>query len=241
MIEINLLPGQKRKKRAVGAGLAMPDFKALLAHVKDPLLLGAAGAWALALAVVGFIYLTESRRLADMQQDLTRVEADARRFQALINQKRTEERLRDSLLLELDAIRAIDADRYVWPHILEEITKALPDYTWLESVAVQSGGVGGGAAPAAPPASRPGAAAAANDTTRQLIRVVIDGRTGDMGGYTRFLRQLADSPWLTNVVAGATKTAVENDKPVLTFTITVSFRQADSAFIRTAPVLESVR
>jgi hypothetical protein len=62
-----------------------------------------------------------------------------------------------------------------------------------------------------------------------------------MGGYTRFLRQLADSPWLTNVVAGPTKTAVENDKPVLTFTVTVTFRQADSAFIRTAPVLESVR
>src|SRR5574341_1452211 len=239
MIEINLLPGQKRKKRAVGAGLAMPDFKALLAHVKDPLLLGAAGAWALALAVVGFIYLTESRRLADMQQDLTRVEADARRFQALINQKRTEERLRDSLLLELDAIRAIDSDRYVWPHILEEVTKALPDYTWLESVSMVSGPVvttGGGAAGGAA-----GARAAAADTAKPAVLVSIDGRTGDMGGYTRFLRQLAESPWLTDVVAGATKTVVVDDRPVLTFTISVTFRQADSAFIRTVPVLESVR
>lgn len=239
MIEINLLPGQKRKKRAVGAGLAMPDFKALLAHVKDPLLLGAAGAWALALAVVGFIYLTESRRLADMQQDLTRVEADARRFQALINQKRKEERLRDSLLLELDAIRAIDSDRYVWPHILEEVTKALPDYTWLESVSMVSGPVvttGGGAAGGAA-----GARAAAADTAKPAVLVSIDGRTGDMGGYTRFLRQLAESPWLTDVVAGATKTVVVDDRPVLTFTISVTFRQADSAFIRTVPVLESVR
>ena len=241
MIEINLLPGQKRKKRAAGAGMALPDFKALLAQVKDPLLIGAAGAWAVAIAVVGFIYLTESRRLAAMQQDLTRVEADARRFQALINQKRKEERLRDSLLLELDAIRAIDSDRYVWPHILEEITKALPDYTWLESVSMVSGPVvpTAGAAAGGAAGARPAAAPA--DTAKPAVLVSIDGRTGDMGGYTRFLRQLAESPWLTNVVAGATKTVVIDDRPVLTFTITVTFRQADSAFIRTVPVLESVR
>lgn len=242
MIEINLLPGQKKKKRA-GAGITMPDFGAIIAKVKDPLLLGAVGSWVAALLVIGFIYTLESRRLSAMEKDVARVEADARRFQALINQKRREEKLRDSLVAELDAIRAIDADRYVWPHILEEITKALPEYTWLESVAVQSGNAGGGQSGGAPPppaAARP-KAGAADSTVQPLIRVVIDGRTGDMGGYTRFLRQLADSPWLTNVVAGPTKTVVENDKPVLTFTVTVTFRQADSAFIRTAPVLESVR
>ncbi len=229
MIEINLLPGQKRRKRAA-VGFAMPDFGALVAKVKDPLLLGAVGAWVVVLAVVGFIYTMETRKLSAMEGDLARVEADARRFQALINQKRREEKLRDSLVAELDAIRAIDADRYVWPHILEEITKALPDYTWLESVAVQAGTAG-----------TAGTAADTSDSTRRQVRITIDGRTGDMGGYTRFLRQLADSPWLTNVVAGPTKTVVESDKPVLTFTVTVTFRQADSAFIRTAPVLESVR
>lgn len=225
MIEINLLPGRKKKKRAA-VGFAMPDFKGLLTQVKDPLLLGAVGAWAAVLAVVGFLYLTESRKLAAMQEDLTRVEADARRFQALINQKRKEERLRDSLVAELDAIRAIDSDRYIWPHILEEVTKAVPDFTWLESVAVVPGG---------------GVAAGADSLAKPAVQILLDGRTGDMGGYTRFLRQLGDSPWLTNVVAGATRTVIENERPVLSFTITVTFRQADSAFIRTAPVVESVR
>lgn len=223
MIEINLLPGHKRKKRAA-AGFAMPDFGALIAKVKDPLLLGAIGAWVVVLAAVGFLYTTENRKVTARQQDVTKVEADARRFQALINQKRREEKLRDSLVAELDAIRAIDADRYVWPHVLEEITKALPDFTWLESVAFQ-----------------PAVTDTSDSTAKPQVRILIDGRTGDMSGYTRFLRQLGDSPWLTNVIAGATKTAVENEKPVLTFTITVTFRQADSAFIRTAPVLESVR
>jgi Tfp pilus assembly protein PilN len=226
MIEINLLPGQKRKTRAA-AGFRLPDVGALVARIKDPLLLGAVGAWVVVLAVVGFVYTTESRKLAAARQELSRVEADARRFQALINQKRKEEKLRDSLVAELDAIRAIDSDRYVWPHILEEITKALPDYTWLESVGVLPGGGG-------QPADSTAAA-------KPVVRVLIEGRTADMGGYTRFLRQLNDSPWLTDVVAGPTKTVIENDKPVLSFTVTVAFRQADSAFIRTAPVLESVR
>jgi Tfp pilus assembly protein PilN len=232
MIEINLLPGHKRKKRAA-AGFAMPDFGALIAKVKDPLLLGAVGAWVVVLGVMAFIYTAETRKLAAAERDVAKVEADASRFQALINQKRREEKLRDSLVAELDAIRTIDADRYVWPHILEEIAKALPDYTWLESVAVQAAGPAGAAG---------GSAAAESDSTaRRQVRVIIDGRTGDMGGYTRFLRQLSDSPWLGNVVAGPTKTVVEKDKPVLTFTVTITFRQADSAFIRTAPILESVR
>jgi Tfp pilus assembly protein PilN len=223
MIEINLLPGQKRKKKAA-AGFAMPDFKGMLTQVKDPLLLGAVGTWAVVIAAVAFLYVSESHKLSAMQGDVTRVQAEATRFQALINQKKKEEALRDSLVMQFDAIRRIDGDRYIWPHILEEITKALPDYTWLQAVNFQ-----------------PVAVTDTSDSARAQVRVLIDGRTADMGGYTRFLRQLADSPWLTNIVAGPTKAVVESDKPVLSFTITVTYRQADSAFIRTAPVVQSVQ
>jgi len=225
MIEINLKPGP-RKKRGATTGFQMPDFSALAEKVKDPLLIGAVGAWVVAVVVVGVLYTMESRKLADLREEQGRVEAEGRRFQALISQKRREERLRDSLQTELTAIRRIDAERYVWPHILEEVTKAVPDYTWLQSVALQSTGAPVEVADtlAAPP-----------------LRVLIDGRTSDMGGYTRFLRVLGNSPWLTDVVAGATRTIVESDKPIVAFTVTATFRQADSAFIRTVPVLESVR
>ena len=225
MIEINLLPGP-RKKRAAAAGFQMPDFSALVAKVKDPLLIGAVASWVVVLAAVVVLFTVESRRLVALKEEQSRVEAEARRFQALINQKRKEERLRDSLVTELDAIRTIDRERYVWPHILEEVTKAVPDYTWLQSVALL-----GGAGPAE----------AGDTTAAPAMRILIDGRTSDMGGYTRLLRQLGNSPWLTNVVAGATRTITENDKPIVSFTVTATFRQADSAFIRTVPVLESVR
>src|SRR5258705_12192237 len=46
MIEINLLPG-KKKKAAGGAGLklSLPDFRAIISQIKDPWLIGVVGDW----------------------------------------------------------------------------------------------------------------------------------------------------------------------------------------------------
>jgi Tfp pilus assembly protein PilN len=233
MIEVNLLPGPKKKKASGGAGLSVSfdELKALVAKVKDPLLVFAVGGWAAGLAVIAVLYTADARRLAVLQEDLTRIEAEQRRFGALIAQKRKSEQLRDSLVTELNVIRGIDAERYVWPHIMEEVTRALPDYTWLVSVDPLGGGQ---AAPEATPADTSGPRV-------PTVRVQIDGRTSDIQAYTRFLRQLANSPWITNVVAGATNTAIEQDRPVTAFTLQASFRRADSAYIRTAAVNETLR
>jgi Tfp pilus assembly protein PilN len=223
MIEINLLPSQRKKKAR--AGVRLPEFGDLLRSVRDPLLIGAIGAWALVLAAIGLVFVTQQAQLASLRNEHTTVESEARRFRALMAQKRRAERLRDSLLAELQSIRQIDADRYVWPHIMEEVTKALPDFTWLVGIDFTP----------APPGVE-------GDTlVAQAVTFQVDGRTPDIGAYTRFLRQLGDSPWITNVVPGATQTVVEEAKPITAFTIQAQFRLADSVYIRTVPVGESVR
>jgi hypothetical protein len=55
------------------------------------------------------------------------------------------------------------------------------------------------------------------------------------------MRQLAASPWLTDVQAAKSFTTMEFDRPVTGFTITAKYRVADSAFIRTVPLVQSVR
>ena len=238
MIEINLLPGPKKKKGAsAGVNMSMADIKEMLAAVRDPLLIGTVAAWAVVLVVVGFLYFKDARTAASQQQELDRVEAESRRFAALIAQKRKAELLRDSLVSELTVIRGIDADRYIWPHLLEEITRALPDYTWLVAVEVL-----GGSTPrpgAAPPAA--GVAEADSGAAHAPVRFTVEGRTSDIQAYTRFLRQLSNSPWITNIVAGATTTAIEENRPVTAFSLTAVFRRADSSFVRTAPVLQTLR
>lgn len=216
----------------------MDELKAVLATVKDPLLIGAVGAWVAAIVIVGLLWVADGRRTAAAEEELTRVQAEQRRFAALISQKRKAEALRDSLVAELDVIRGIDSERYIWPHIFEEVTRALPDYTWLVGLDPIGGGQGPAAAPAGTPPTPADSAAAPGP---QLVRFTVEGRTSDIQAYTRFLRQLATSPWITDIVAGPTTTAIEENRPVTAFSLTAAYRRADSAFVRTAPLLQTLR
>lgn len=228
MIEINLLPGPKKKKSAGGAGITLDQIKELFQQVKDPLLAGAVVSWIVGLGLIGFFYTTDTKKMAGLQQELTQVEAEQKRFAALIAQKHTAEQLRDSLIAELNVIRAIDGERFVWPHILEEVGRALPDYTWLQSI--QPVGKSG-----------PSVAGAPDQSGSTGLRISIEGRTSDIQAYTRFLRQLSTSPWITNIVAGPTNVATEQNRPVTSFSLTADFKHADSAYIRTAPLIQTLR
>jgi Tfp pilus assembly protein PilN len=204
----------------MGAG-----FKDLLTQVKNPLLLGAVGVWALAIVVVGVLGSITLGQLSSLRERHAQVEADHRRFRNLITQKRRAEALRDSLVAELNAIREIDSDRYVWPHVLEEVTKALPDYTWLTSLESVT----------------PRLEEGQDSVVKPPVRFTIEGRTSDLSAYTRFVSQLTSSPWIQNAEFGAVQSVMEEDRPVNSFTVTATFRVADSAFIRTVPVQQSVR
>src|SRR5437867_10746889 len=140
MIEINLLPVKKKKAAGGGAGfkLALPDFRGLIASIKTPWLL-AAGAASLIVVGGGLLwFITQSTRLRVAENRRIEVQAEKRRFDAVIAQKRQSERIRDSLVAEINDIRGIDADRYIWPHVLDQITKALPPYTWLTGISYQN-------------------------------------------------------------------------------------------------------
>ena len=146
--------------------------------------------------------------------------------------------MRDSLLYQINVIRDIDADRYIWPHVLDQATKALPPYTWITRVQTVSTIVAPG--PGQPAANGP--ATIERDTIgRPAVKISIEGRTVDIQAYTTFLRQLAASPWFTDVTPAASQTVIEADRPVTAFTVTVSYRIADSVYIRTVPLVQSVR
>ncbi len=235
MIEINLLPG-KKKKAAGGAGfqLSMPDFKGILAQIKDPWLIGAVAAWVLVGGGGALLYITGRARLAAAESRLEAVKTEKRRYDIVIAQKRQAERVRDSLVSQINMIRSIDADRYVWPHVLDQVTKALPPYTWVTKM--QSvGTIVAGAQPGQQ------VTVMADSTGAPLVRVSIDGRTVDIQAYTTFLRQLAASPWFTDVTPASSQVVIESDRPVTSFNVTVRYRVADSVYIRTVPLVQAVR
>ncbi len=221
LIEINLLPGAKKKRG--GASFELPDFKELLTQVKEPLLLGAIASWAIGIAAVGTIWFMEKDRTASLEPELARFRQESRQFGDLIDERNRQQALRDSLMVDLESLRAIDGDRFVWSHIMEEVTRALPELTWivsLDAIAVQDGLSADGTAQPAP------------------VQFSLEGRTSDLQGFTRFMSQLERSPWLSNVRTGGTQTVMEAEQPVTSFEVTATFSVADSSHIVTVPLTQ---
>jgi len=235
MIEVNLLPGKKKAAKGTGMQLAMPDFKGLIAQVKDPWLIGAIAAWVIVGGGGAALFIAERARLAAAEARLENVQSEKRKFDIVIAQKRQMEKVRDSLVYEIGVIRNIDADRYIWPHVLDQATKALPPYTWITRVQALTQTLVPGAAANQPPV-------AAMDTSGgPSVRVSINGRTVDIQAYTTFLRQLAASPWFTDVTPASSQIVSEADRPVTEFNVTMRYRVADSVYIRTVPLVQSLR
>jgi type IV pilus assembly protein PilN len=237
MITVNLRPGQKRKRAGSNPLKGVLDmFRDLGTRVKDPLLLAAMAGWVIVLAGLGFVYLNTARQLYSLEPRLEQARSENRRFKTFLADKRRQEKIRDSLLAQITVIRNVDGDRYIWPHLLDEITKALPAYTWL----VDMGPVAAAPVNAAPPKTKADSAAAAAAPPPALA-FQLNGRTIDIQAYTRFLRQLEASPWIDNVTPVSAQTIVEKERPVTAFSIRATFSKADSAYIRTAPFSQSVR
>ena len=240
MIKINLRPGQKRRRAGLPLKGMAEGLRSLGGKVKSPLLITAAVAWVVAGGFLTVTWLASQQQLNALEPKLEQTRAEHKRFQTFLAQKHRQEMIRDSLLAQINVIRSVDGDRYVWPHVLDEIAKALPAYTWLTTVSAVS------TAPTVTGTNPPAAAAA--DTTAAdsaapppPMAFTIEGRTVDIQAYTRFLRQLEASPWVGEVTPVSAQTIVEKERPVTAFVIRAQFRLADSAYIRTVPLSESVR
>jgi Tfp pilus assembly protein PilN len=226
MITVNLRPGQKRKTG--GGGVRLLDrLKSLGAKVKDPFLVGSVAACLGVAAFLGWAIVTQNAKFDDVGHRLEAARDEQKRFDNLLRQKHRAELIRDSLLSQIATIRGVDGNRYVWPHVLDEVAKALPPYTWLTTMSQVAGTVV--------------ATDSAESAAIPTIRVRIEGRTMDGQAYTRFLRQLEASPWMSDVTPLEAKQVLDKDRPVTQFSLQASFQRADSAYIRTVPLSQSVR
>ena len=93
--------------------------------------MAAMAGWVCVLGFLGFVYLNTTRQLFTLEPRLEQARSENRRFKTFLADKRRQEKIRDSLLAQITVIRRVDGDRYIWPHLLDEVTKALPAYTWL--------------------------------------------------------------------------------------------------------------
>jgi len=245
MIEINLLPGaRKTKGRAAGM-----DFSAtaqnFVARVKDPYLIGAVAASIVTVLAVGFLFLTQSARAADLEEREQKAVADSTRYAAVLKEKARAEAQRDTVVRQLNIIRSIDNNRFVWPHLLDEISRALPPFTWLTTVAQTSAPQSAAAtqlpAPGTPPETAAKPRGIDTVTVEDTLKLRIVGNTVDVQALTRFMTLLEASPFLKDVNLIKLTPVIEQDRQVAEFQLDAAFQKPDSSAIRVQPVLSSVR
>ncbi|MGI9039923.1 MAG: PilN domain-containing protein [Gemmatimonadales bacterium] len=232
MITVNLRPDLKRKRARSPIQGMLEGVRGLGTKVKDPMLMVGVLSWVGVLGWLAFVAVGTTRDLQALEPQLEQTRAEHKRFKVFLAEKRHQEMIRDSLVSPIGVIRSVAGAHYVWPPLLDEVTKALPAYTWLVDLSV----AGNSVAPAAP-------ADTTGDSTAVAPAVQFDvtGRTMDIQSYTRFLRQLEASPWIVDVTPVSAQTVVEKERPVTAFIIRATYRDADSAYIRTVPLSQSVR
>ena len=251
MLEINLLPGGPRKK-AASAGASV-DFNAMFAGLKGQLgnlwTVGATAAIVLALGVGGYLYYRQSHDRTVAEERLAQAQADSARYAKVVAQRNAALAKRDTLLRQVNLIRAIDDDRYIRPHIMEEVSKALPQYTWLTIMAfggTPQGSTNVVATPAQP--KKPGADTAkikkppVVETTpaRDVVLLKITGRTAEMEAMTRFFSDLEASPFLGNVYIERTTPGDPSlGGDFFQFQMNLSYTRPDSMVVRRVPLVTS--
>jgi Tfp pilus assembly protein PilN len=213
VIEVNLLPGgRKRQTRKRSASFKMPSFRGLPSDgwVRVALLVGL-----VVLGAAGWSWLTLRQAEEDLEVALEAEVQDSARFADLIERTNRLQARRDSIVQRVAVIQEIDQGRYVWPHVLDEAARALPDYTWLTEL-TQIG--------------------------TNPLRIQLRGRAGNNIALTVFMDQLESSPYFRNVTLVQSEQAPEaagegTQQVVYAFELHMTFEQPPLESLETVPLL----
>ena len=259
MIEINLLPGAKRTTRR-GANFAPGAAIANLgAGLKDKYLLFGIAGLLIGFGGIAGMYLYQSHQQNAVDARESAAAIDSARFAAVLTARAHAETTRDSVYQQLAIIKSIDDTRYTWPHLLQAINLAVPQYTWLTAVtqtspitttaaSVNDTSAAGRAradslrkiraksAPGALAAARKAHAdslfnGAANTMTFRII-----GQTVDVQALTEFMKRLEASPFIRNVQLTRSDLVTADNKEVTEFQLEAQTETPPARLLQTVPL-----
>jgi len=264
MIEINLLPGDGKKKRRAKTTSSMkfefhPSqwFAGITEKITDKYLLGAIGAAGLSGLLIALMVISQTARGAMLEARETKAVKDSAQFSAVLNAKAKAEATRDSLYQQIAIIKSIDDSRYLWSHLMYEISNALPQYTWLTEVTQTSQPRSVAVADTVKYAA---SADTANKTPRQRaldrdrakkargdsllaaakdVRFRLVGHTVDIQALTRFMKSLEASPFIQNVQLSRSDLVQAEGKEVTEFTLEAGTQAPPPFAIKTVPLIVS--
>ena len=172
MLEVDLLQGggwgRDGRSRAPVSGVGAPRL------TRDGWIVGCAVTLIASMALAAYLALSARGRSAGLEEALEAALADSAHSAALIEKMRTLEARRDSIAARVAIIREIDARRYRWPRIMDEVAGVLPAEAWLTRLAQLT-------------------------SPDDSARFEVEGVTRDNFSLTRFWNGMESSPFIRNV------------------------------------------
>jgi Tfp pilus assembly protein PilN len=245
MIEINLLPGSGKKNRSTGFSLSAVAGKAG-SRVKDPFMIAAAVSIVAATGAIGYLHVSQAGKAEQLTERERRAVQDSTRFVAVLRERNRAIAQRDSVQRQLEIIKSIDNDRFVWAHIMDEVSRALPPYTWLKTI-LQSAVIAAATTPPPPPPKNDAAkdknkpVAPAPPPPPSTLKFQIAGNTVDIQALTRFMKLLEASPFVKNVTIVKAELVTLEGKEVQEFLLEAEYERPDPSVVSTVPVTLSSR
>lgn len=215
MIEVNLLPGGK-KRASSGFSFSMPKLNrgGGGGDAADRYMIFFAVAAAISLGYMGWSFMGVRSEAEELGVRLEEERQDSIRFAALIEQTNRLTARRDSIAERVNIIQEIDAGRFVWPHLLDEVAAAVPEYTWLREITY------------------------ANASPLQ-VRIV--GRAGSIYSVTQFMRRLESSSFLRDADPQSIQQQPSENDPtdlVQVFELLVTYESPPLDELQTVPLFD---
>jgi Tfp pilus assembly protein PilN len=244
MIEVNLLPGSSGKSQSRADFNVSGMLSGAASGVKDKFLLGTIATVAAVVVAVALMFMSQSNRERTLVEHERKAVEDSARYKVVLAAKTKAEATRDSLYQQVAIIKSIDDSRYLWPHLLEEISNALPQYTWLTVVtqtstppssSINDANAKAPAAGAKAPNAKEKKAhadsvlAVASRSTK--FRIV--GHTVDIQALTLFMKTLEASPFIQNVQLTKSDLVIVDGKEVTEFNLEAESQKPPPFIIRT--------
>jgi type IV pilus assembly protein PilN len=224
LIKINLVPGsRKRAKRSGGpkmslgsvfksgegsgggGGSSMPNLHGGLALM--------AIAWAAGLGILGWMFLGGRHNISTLTAQIEAAQLDSVRLESAIKSQQELEARRDNVARKVTIVQDIDANRYVWAHIHDEVARAVPEYTWLTQILFMQA-----------------------DSGAKYPHFSIQGRTGNNFALTKYMQQLEQSPFIRDVRLKESQLIREDNKLVYSFLLEADYEPPPPDLLETVPL-----
>jgi Tfp pilus assembly protein PilN len=216
VIEVNLLPGGRKRGSKGGFSFKLPQLSlGGGGGAPDGYVMFFAAAAAITLGYIGYTFMGVRGEREELEVRLEQERQDSLRYAALIEQTNELTARRDLLARRVDVIQQIDAARYTWPHVLDEIASAVPDYLWLREVTYQS---------------------------EDPLTVRIAGRAGSTFAVTNFMRRLEASRFLRGAEMQSMLLQPSEANPVdlvQVFELTVIYESPPIEELETVPLFQN--